>query len=125
MMVEGSKPCIVISTAVAAKEVFRQSNDAILSDRPQTLMAEMVSDNYRTVVHAPHGPYWRQLRRLYSSELLSPKTLESYRRVREEELRNMMAILVEQSAKGEAINIKSWLFEVNANVMTKMLVNKR
>ena len=37
----------------------------------------------------------------------------------------MMAILVEQSAKGEAINVKSWLFEVNGNVMTKMLVNKR
>ena len=55
MMVEGSKPCIVISTAAAAKEVFRQSNDAILSDRPKTLMAKIGSDNFRTVAHAPHG----------------------------------------------------------------------
>jgi hypothetical protein len=125
LLVAGSRPCVVISTAAAVKEVFRQSNDAGFSNRPKGLFNEVFSDNYRTVVHAPYGPYWRQLRRFSSSELLSPTTVASYRGLREEELRNMMATPVEDSAKGEPINVKSWIFETNANIMTKMLVNKR
>lgn len=36
-----------------------------------------------------------------------------------------MTFLEEESAKGEIINVKSWLFELSGNVMTRMLINKR
>ncbi|KAG0599533.1 hypothetical protein M758_12G159400 [Ceratodon purpureus] len=120
----GSVPCLIISTAAAAKEVF-QTNDVSFSSRPKGLYFEIISDNYKTLVLTPYGPYWRQLRKFSSSELFSAKRHASYRGVREEELRNMLAILLETSEKGEAVNVKSWLYEVSANVMTRMLINKR
>lgn len=117
---------MIISTAAAAKEVFQTgSNDLSFSSRPKGLFFEIVSDNYKTLVVTPYGPYWRQLRKLSRSELFSPKRHNSYRGVREEELKNMMALLLEKSQKGEPVNVKSWLYEVSANVMTKMLINKR
>jgi cytochrome P450 len=116
-------PCVIISTAAAAKEVF-QSNDVSFSSRPKGLFFEILSD-YKTLVLTPYGPYWRQLRKFSSIELFSAKRHASYRGVREEELRNMMAILLETSQKGEPVNVKSWLYELSANVMTRMLINKR
>ena len=123
-LLSGSVPCVIISTAAAAKEVF-QANDVSLCSRPKGLYFEIISDNYKTLVLTPYGPYWRQLRKFSSSELFSARRYASYRSVREEELRNMMAILLETCQKGEAVNVRSWLYEVSANVMTRMLINKR
>ncbi|KAG0575927.1 hypothetical protein KC19_5G040800 [Ceratodon purpureus] len=121
----GSKPCIVISSAAAAKEMFRKSNEANFSSKNKGLFIEIISDNYRTLAHSPYGPHWRQLRRFVTSELFSPKRHASYQNAREDELRNMMRVLSEDCAKGDALkNLKSWFRELNANLMTKMLFNK-
>ena len=37
----------------------------------------------------------------------------------------MMEELVEDAKEGTAVNLKSWLFGINANDMTRMLTNKR
>jgi len=115
---------VIVSTAAAAKEVF-QTHDVSFSSRPKGLYFEVISDNYKTLVLTPYGPYWRQLRKFSSSELFSPKRHDSYRGLREEELKNMMASLLEAAEKGEPVNVKSWLYECSANVMTRMLINKR
>jgi hypothetical protein len=116
---------VVLSSAAAVKEMTRPSTDASFSNRPKGLFAAIFSDNYQTLAHAPHGPYWRQLRTFSSTELFSPLRHASYQDAREQELRNMLTVLEQQADKGRAINMKSWLFELSANVMTRMLINKR
>lgn len=37
----------------------------------------------------------------------------------------MMQVLLEASNRGEALNLKQWLFETVANSMTRILLNKR
>lgn len=115
----------MISTVAAAKEMFRQSNDANFSSRQKGVFTEIMSDKFKTPAHAPYGPYWRQLRKFSSNELFSPKRHASFLGARQEELRTMLKLLTEESAKGEAINLKSWLYDLSANVMTRMLFNKR
>jgi len=113
------------SSAAAVKELTRPSTDASFANRPKGLFFSILSDNYQTLAHAPHGPYWRQLRQFSSSQLFSPRRHASYQDVRQQELRNMMTVLEQKADTGEAIDLKSWLFELSANVMTRMLISKR
>ena len=129
LWVVGSMPCIVVSTAAAARELFR-TNDAIFCGRPQKLIWTILgggSTEYKSLGSAaPDGPYWPQLRKLCRTELFSHKRHASYETVRTEEIHHMMKLLLEMSCNGETvINLKGWLYGVTVNNMTRMLVNKR
>ena len=123
-MLVGSVPCVVVSTAEVARALVRAS-DEHLSSRPKLLSFSILSEN-RTMATAPGpGKLWHSLRKFGSSELLSVNRVASYEGSRREELSNMMQVLLETSNKGEAINLKFWLFQTAANLTTRMLVNKR
>ena len=122
-------PCIVVSTAAAARELFR-TNDAIFCGRPKkliwTILAEGNTEYKSLASAAPDGPYWSKLRKLCRTEVFSPKRHAYYETVRTEEIHHMMKLLLEKSCNGDnAINLRVWLYGVNANNMTRMLVNKR
>lgn len=122
--VVGSLPCVVVSTAEAARALFR-ANDEHLSSRPKFLSFAILTE-YKTMGAAPStGKFWHSLRRLRNSELLSAKRVASYEGIRKEEPNNMMQVLLKTSNRGEAINVKQWLFQTAANLTTWMLVNKR
>lgn len=123
--IAGSVPCVVVSTAEAAKELFRGHNDECLISRPKMLGLEILSDNYQLMAYAPApGKLWHSLRKFGSMELFSFKRVAFYRSLREEELRHWIKFVLE-SREGEAMNLKSCVFELAANMMTRMLVNKR
>ena len=100
LWVVGSMPCIVVSTAAAARELFR-TNDAIFCGRPQKLIWTILggdSTEYKSLTSAaPDGPYWPQLRKLCRTELFSRKRHASYETVRTEEIHHMMKLLLEMS----------------------------
>lgn len=125
MIVAGTKPCIVVSTASVAEELF-QTNDANFSSRPTRLYWNVRSGSteYKDF-GAPYGKYWRQLRKLCNNELFSPKRQASYEKVRTEEVHDMLHSLLEESRIGNAVNLKLKLYGVAANTMTRMLTNKR
>ena len=119
----GSVPCIVVSTAAVAREIF-QTQDATFSSRPKLLAFKLLKDD-QNMATSPYGPYWRQLRKIANSELFSPRRHASYANARAEEIRFMMQVLVDESRRGEAINLRSWLHGVTDNIMTQMLMNRR
>ena len=116
-------PCIVVSTAAVAKEIF-QHNDAVFSSRRRTLNSEVTYDR-KSMGTAPYGPYWRQTRKVYSQELFNPRRQASYESAKLEEIRHMMKNLLNESKQGNDVNLKSWSTGVTANIMTRMLMNKR
>ena len=129
LSVVGSMPCIVVSTAAAASELFH-TNDAIFYGRPKRLFWTIYgggSTKCKSLVSAsPDSPYWSQLRKLCRTELFSSKCHASYETVRTEEIFYMMKLLLEKSCNGDTvINLKVWLYSMTANNMTRMLVNKR
>jgi cytochrome P450 len=119
----GSRPCIVVSTAEVAREVF-QNHDAAFLNRPPALANEIIT-GYENIVFSPHGPHWRHLRRICNTELFSSKSMAMLQRARTEEIHNMMRVLRDQSLKGDATNLKKWLYSVMCNNVTRMVFNKR
>lgn len=121
----GEKPCLVVSTAAVAKDLFR-THDATFSSRPRKLVLDVLTGGtYRSLPVAPYGHYWRQLRRLANTQLFSPATHASHERIRNAEVHNMMRLLVGEARNGNPIDLKNWLTGMTSNNMTMMLTNNR
>lgn len=66
----GQVDAVVISSPAAAQEVLRDK-DLTFASRPNLLAAEIILYGYMDVGFAPYGAYWRTLRKLCISKLLS------------------------------------------------------
>ncbi|KAL7161605.1 hypothetical protein ACSBR2_042135 [Camellia fascicularis] len=87
----GSVPVLVVSSAVAAREIMK-THDLAFSSRPQTSIATRLTFNSKDVAFSPYGEYWRQVRSICVLHLLSNRRVQSFRNVREEET----ALMIEQ-----------------------------
>ncbi|GMN30144.1 hypothetical protein TIFTF001_041408 [Ficus carica] len=98
----GQVPTVVVSSPEFAKEVMR-SHDSIFAFRPRLLYSQILLYDCTDIAFAPYGEYWRQLRKICTQELLGTARVQSFRRVREEEVSN----LVEWAASnaGSAVNL--------------------
>ncbi len=120
----GSHPLVVVSSAQAAGE-FVKVQDKIWGGRPPSIAGEIFSYNYRNIVWAPYGNYWRHVRKICSMELFTPKRLETFRAPRAEELSQMIKTMFQAGEKGEAVNLEVKLGHLSSNNITRMLLNKR
>ncbi|XP_030460548.1 cytochrome P450 CYP82D47-like [Syzygium oleosum] len=122
----GLHRAIVVSGSEIAKECFT-TNDKAFSNRPKHLAGELLGYNYAMFGFSPYGPYWRQVRKIATLELLSNHTLEKLRHVREAEVRASIKEAYERSSVQEnmPIEMKSWFNALNFNLIFKMVVGKR
>uniref|UniRef100_A0A0D9VWY5 trimethyltridecatetraene synthase n=1 Tax=Leersia perrieri TaxID=77586 RepID=A0A0D9VWY5_9ORYZ len=81
----GSFDAVVASSADAARLVLK-THDAAFADRPLTTAGEFIMYNYKGILHTPYGAYWRMARKLCATELFSPRRVDSYERIRVEEV---------------------------------------
>lgn len=126
----GSRPCIVVSTAAVAKEVYK-NNDANFASRPKLYSWTVWNDgdpNLSSLASTAYGPYWRQVKKFLNSEVFSSKHFEIQRLIRAEEVHFMMGILQEEIAqKGNqaVIDLKKWCYGLSSNHMTRLISGKR
>ena len=59
----GLHPALVLSSWEMAKECFT-TNDLAVSSRPKLVAIKHLCYNYAMFGFAPHGPYWRELRKI-------------------------------------------------------------
>ncbi|XP_002514827.2 cytochrome P450 71D445 isoform X1 [Ricinus communis] len=98
----GDLTTIVISSAETAKQVLK-THDLFFAQRPNILAAQIITYNNQDIGFAPNGPYWRQLRKLCSLQLLHVKRVQSFRPIREEEVSNIISVI--SSTGGSPINL--------------------
>lgn len=121
---------LVVNNWKIAKEIFT-THDAIVSSRPKFAAAKILGYNYAMFGVAPYGPYWREMRKISSMELLSSRRLEQYKHIRVSELensiRNMYEIWREKGDGQEKVlvDMKKWFGELDMNVMLRMVAGKR
>ncbi|KAI5660808.1 hypothetical protein M9H77_20131 [Catharanthus roseus] len=99
----GEVSTIVASSPQIAEEIFR-THDILFADRPSNLESfKIVSYDFSDMVVSPYGNYWRQLRKISMMELLSQKSVQSFRSIREEEVLNFIKSI--GSKEGTRINL--------------------
>ncbi|KAK9214141.1 hypothetical protein WN944_006129 [Citrus x changshan-huyou] len=126
----GMHRALIVSNWEIAKECFT-TNDKVFSNRIKALAPEILGYNYAMFGFSPYGPYWRQIRKIATLEVLSNHRLEMLKHVRESEVRTSMKELYDEWMKhsdgsGKAlVEMKERFNAVTLNVATRMVVGKR
>ncbi|XP_055819838.1 premnaspirodiene oxygenase-like [Solanum dulcamara] len=117
----GERSTIVISSYKILKELMKTS-DAALSHRPELLVSKTVAYNGGDIAFAPYGDYWKQMRKICLSELLSTKRINSNYPLMEEEISLLMKSIKESSIEGTLINVYECLNSLTCAIICKATV---
>jgi cytochrome P450 len=118
----GSVSVVVASSPEMAKQ-FLKTHDHIFASRPQHAAGKHISYDYSDLLWAPYGPYFRQARKIYMSEIFAPKRLESYEYIRVEERRALLSRLYALS--GNPIKVKDQLVLYSLSIISRVVLGKK
>lgn len=124
----GSFP-VVVGSSLEAAEFFLRTHDLAFLDRPRMACGKYTVYNYSGMLWSHYGPYWRQLRKLWLTELLSARQLRLTEHIRGEEVRAMLRDLHPSTAAststGRTVVLKDHLLMVTLNVISRMVLGKK
>ncbi|KAK6129035.1 hypothetical protein DH2020_037232 [Rehmannia glutinosa] len=126
----GSQENLVVSSWEMAKECFT-THDKVFSNRPKIAATRLLSYNGAMLALAPYGPYWREMRKIVTLELLSHRRIDMLNHVRAyevqislKELYNLWA--AKQSLEtGLLVDMKQWFGDSTLNTAVRMVGGKR
>ena len=118
----GEVLAIIISSPKVAEEVLK-THDAAFANRPSVLAVEIVGYDNSSIVFAPYGDYWRQMRKICVLELLSPKRVRSFKTIREEEVWNLVESV--SLSQGLPINLSEKIFTTAYCITSRAAIGKK
>jgi len=116
----GSIPTLVVSSADMAKEIFK-NYDSVFSGKPLLHAANRLGYG-SSVSFAPYGEYWREMRKIMVSELLSPKRVQSFEAVRFDEVKRMLQAV---SLSPGPVDLSELTLSLTNNVVCRVALGKR
>uniref|UniRef100_A0ACD5XDQ7 Uncharacterized protein n=1 Tax=Avena sativa TaxID=4498 RepID=A0ACD5XDQ7_AVESA len=117
----GHVPTLVISSPEAAREVMKV-HDAAFASRPMYVAADIFTYGGADISFA-RGPHWKPLRKLCATELLSPRSVRSFRAVREEEAARLARSV--RTAGGAVVNVGEMAKVMMNDVIMRVSVGDR
>ncbi|KAI8007363.1 Cytochrome P450 71D8 [Camellia lanceoleosa] len=118
----GEVSTIVVSSPEIAEQVMK-THDLVFAQRPCLLASRIVSYGSTNIGFSPYGEYWRQLRKICTTELLSSKRVETFRGIREEEVMNFVRDI--SSNTGSAINLSKRIYSHTYGVTARAAFGKK
>lgn len=128
----GVNQALVVSTSEMAKECLK-TNDKAFVGRSWMVFVEHLTYNSAMMGFSPYCPYWRDIRKITTHELLSNHRLEMLKHVRITEVRSAIkAILDDYRVMMKSgpcsgtllVDMEQWFNDVNLNTMVKLIAGK-
>ncbi|XP_057447085.1 cytochrome P450 CYP736A12-like [Lotus japonicus] len=119
----GQVPTIVASSPEAA-ELFLKTHDTIFASRPKTQASEYLSFGGKGMVWSEYGPYWRNVKKMSMTQLLSASKVASFAPLRKEELGLLVKSLVKAAESGEVVDVTDKVGKVVESVVFKMVLGR-
>uniref|UniRef100_A0ACD6AP70 Uncharacterized protein n=1 Tax=Avena sativa TaxID=4498 RepID=A0ACD6AP70_AVESA len=120
----GEVPVVVASSPEAAREIMR-THDAVFATRPCSPTVKIIVADGMGILFAPYGPLWRQLRKMCILELLSPRRVQKFRRVREEEVGRLLATISAEAEADHSVNISELISAAISDSATRSMLGDR
>ncbi|KAH0900581.1 hypothetical protein HID58_040084 [Brassica napus] len=122
----GSRLAVIVSSPAAAEECFLTKNDIVLANRPRFTMGKYVAYDYTSMVTAPYGDHWRNLRRITALEVFSTHRLNGSAEIRQDEVKRLLQKLYGLSVQRPAkVELRTLLTGLTLNVIMRMMTGKR
>lgn len=118
----GQVPTIIVSSPDAAKEVMK-THDVTFASRPELLAAKIMSYGCKDIAFSPYGEYWRMLRKICITELLSQKRVQSFRSLREEEILKLARWIA--SNEGSPVNLTQKTYSSTYGLTSRAAFGKK
>lgn len=119
----GSRPTLLVSTAAMAEQVLKH-NDQAFASRPFLTAGKTLGFDFKSIVFAPFGNYYKRLRRIYTVELLSPKRVALSQVLRQIEVKHVMGSVLADYQAGGPVNMTSKLQEMGIDNLVRMIFAK-
>ncbi|KAK2996327.1 hypothetical protein RJ639_024942 [Escallonia herrerae] len=124
----GSRRAFVVNSWEVARECFT-INDKALATRPTTVAAKHMGYNYAVFGFAPYSPFWREMRKIATLELLSNRRLEMLKHFRASEvdmgIQELYRLWGQNGSRPVLVELKQWLEELTLDVVVRMVAGKR
>ncbi|KAM2670002.1 hypothetical protein EV1_005988 [Malus domestica] len=123
----GNTNVIPITCPQLSREILKKQ-DAIFASRPLSISTFLITKGYITTVMVPFGEQWKKMRKLITSELLSPMRHKWLTDKRVEEANHIVKYVYNQCEDNEGggiVNLRLATQHYCANVIKKMVLNKR
>jgi cytochrome P450 len=119
----GSVLTLVVSSPEVARE-FLKTHDQLFANKPPSAATKHLSFNFSDFGFTSYSPYWRQLRKLCSLELLSSRRLDYFRFIREEEASAMIRSII-NSDDSLPLSIKQTVSCLSTAIICRMAFGRK
>ncbi|XP_051140969.1 cytochrome P450 71AU50-like [Andrographis paniculata] len=118
----GSIPTIIVSSPAAAK-IFLKAHDLNFADRPHHEASWHLAYEQKNIVFGPYTPYWRNMRKLCTMELLGPSKISQFQPMRKRELGLLVDSL--KQGDGEVVDMSVRIMLLSADMICLMVFGKK
>ncbi|XP_037438954.1 premnaspirodiene oxygenase-like [Triticum dicoccoides] len=117
----GEVPVVVASSPDAAREIMK-THDVTFATRHMGPLVRRVFKGAEGLVFAPYGDAWRQLRKICTVELLSIRSVHSFRPVREDEIGHLLRSVASEAS---AVNLSERIATFVADSSVRAIIGSR
>ncbi|XP_065875725.1 cytochrome P450 726A27-like [Euphorbia lathyris] len=116
----GQVSAVVVSSPEIAKQVLKDNDIKVSDRRVSVAVADILLYNRQDIAFAPYGEYWREMRKICISELLSSKRVQSFESIREEEISDFIRSI--DSKRGSAINLSVMALSLSNSIAARTVI---
>ncbi|KAK1371661.1 hypothetical protein POM88_037753 [Heracleum sosnowskyi] len=114
---------IIVSSPQAAKQ-FLKIHDINFASRPPHEASKYISYDQRNLSFGAYGPYWRNMRKLCTLELLSSVKINTFKAMRKEELGLLVDSIQDAAREGVAVDLSDKVASMSADISCRMIFGK-
>ncbi|KAK4591796.1 hypothetical protein RGQ29_016303 [Quercus rubra] len=109
----------IFNLRLVGTEIFK-THDLSFADHQEIAFSEKTPYGNSGFFSAPYGDYWRFIKKLCTTELLSTRQLERSRAAREKELARFLQNVFESAKRKEVVDLGVELMKLTNNMLCKM-----
>nr|KYP45321.1 Cytochrome P450 82A4 [Cajanus cajan] len=120
----GVHKTLIVSNWEMAKQCFTV-NDKAFASRPKTLATELLGYNFSMFGFSPYGSYWRQVRKIVTTELLSIHRVDMLKHLMESEVKAVFKESYKNYSKKGVTEMQRWFGDISFNIIFRAMLGKR